>query len=329
MIKYHCDQCSQEIKPLYKFCPICGSEVPQRTIMGKIKEEKLKEPIFCPQCKTENWNYSLYCIDCGEDIYRNTSIKYFFCPNCSEKNAINANSCFNCVLSFDEWFSQSGKVAENLGFKGNLLLLETMNEITYNFLTFGNIDIGRSQTNRVVIQSDLVSSHHCNINVKDGKLIDLKSTNGTYVNRSNKKIDQLELGRIDEFNIAGSFTFNVIKDENSFGFRLTAILDEEEINKHSDDQALNKLRKEYFILLSGDSNFYIRKFDGELKFDRTREEDFYFIKYQGGYFYFTEDSEGATDRLVHNNHYQFPNNWEVKLESFDNSEIPSDSKITA
>jgi len=329
MIKFHCDQCGQKIHPSAKFCPICGSEVPQRTMMERIKQEKIKEPIFCPQCKVENWNYSLYCVDCGEDIYKKTSIDYFHCPNCGEKNLFKANSCFNCVLSFDEWFSQSGKVAERLGFKGNLILHETMNEIIYKFLTYGKIDIGRSDSNAVVINSDLVSSRHCSIDITIGKLSDLGSTNGTYVNRSNKKIDQIELGRIDEFNIAGSFTFKVIKDENSFGIRLTAILDEEESNKHSDNQALNKLRKEYFILLSGDSDFYIRKFDGELMFNRTREEDFYSIKYRSGYFYFSENSEEATDRLVHNNYYQFPNNWEVKLESFDNSEIPNDSKITA
>lgn len=71
------------------------------------------------------------------------------------------------------------------------------------------ITIGRVQGNDIVLPKGNISKRHARIVVKDGKyiLVDLKSTNGTYLN--GRQITSPIVFRADDTIIIGDFTFSI------------------------------------------------------------------------------------------------------------------------
>jgi len=307
----HCNNCGSELHSTYLFCPFCGEETPKRTIIGKIIEEKIKTPIFCPHCKKENLQNALFCSSCGEGLYNRPQDKFQYCPYCGEKNRSNTRHCFNCAKNFNDWYDMQGAVAEKLGYSGDFSLYEKMTETYYNFYTKGNITIGRSEENDICIPCQWVSAKHCKFNISNQKFTDLNSSNGTFINRSDEKIKTVTFTQTGEFNLAGVFTFTVIKTKFLFIFRLTAVLDEKECEKVGNIQKINQLRNHYFILVNGNDNIYIRKLDGEIITDTENMKDVYCISIKNKKYYFSELSKNIENKLILKTHNNFPVNWEI------------------
>ena len=314
-MKMFCQFCSEELHPTYKFCPYCGGEAPRGTIVGKLTEEIIEEPIYCPHCKKENIQEALYCSDCGESIYQKPSTTTYFCPDCGTKIPTSTRHCFSCKLHIEKWFAQEGKVAEKLGWKGDLDLYEKMNEFYYHFILKDSLSLGRGNDNDIVLLCEWVSRDHCVFNNKKKEMIDLESANGTFINRNDKRVKQVKFGNIDEFNIAGVFTYTVHKSKNIFAFCLTAILDEKECRQVSDIKELNAQRKHYYILVSGDDSLHIRKFDGKIIEEIEKLEDVYSFTTNEGYLYYTDHSKDINKKLIMANKNQLPANWVLQSEN--------------
>ena len=306
-----CINCSEILHSSYNFCPYCGYEAPRGTIVGKIAEQKIDDPIFCPVCKKENLQLALYCSGCGEPMYQKPSTSSYFCPQCGKKIPLAARYCFSCKLNIQEWFAQEGKIAEKLGWTGDLTLYEKMNEFYYHFKVSNKTTVGREHDNDVVMPCEWVSVHHCVFDNDKNELVDLESSNGTFINRSDKRIQKVKFGNIDEFNIASTFTYTVHKQKNLFAFRLTAILDENECKKVSDFKEVNEQRKHFYILISGDDSLHIRKFDGKIIFEVEKPEDVYSFTIKKNFFYYSDYSKDIKNQLIMKTKNKMPANWQI------------------
>ncbi|MEA3499910.1 MAG: zinc ribbon domain-containing protein [Candidatus Marinimicrobia bacterium] len=307
----HCNNCGRKLHPAYIFCPFCGEEAPMRTIVGEISEEKIKNPIFCPHCKKENLENALFCSSCGNDIYNRPKSEFQYCPYCGEKNRSNARHCFNCVNKFNDWYDKKGKIADKLGISGELSLYEKMNKIHYHFFFDGKITIGKDEKNKISIPCDWISKQHCEFDIKKQKFVDLDSTNGSFINRSDKNVKEKKFSGIDEFNIAGAFTFSVIKSGSFFAFRLSAVIDEKSCKEVGDIQRINSLRNHYFILINGNDKIFIRKQDGRIIANPEKINEFYSIEIQDRKFYYSEISKNIEDELILKDRNILPVNWEM------------------
>ncbi|MEA1986110.1 MAG: zinc ribbon domain-containing protein [Candidatus Marinimicrobia bacterium] len=307
----HCNNCSRELHPTYSFCPYCGEAVPMRTIMSKITEEKIENPIFCPHCKKENLENALFCSSCGKDIYNRPNGEFQYCPYCGEKNRSNARHCFNCVNKFNDWYEKKGTIADKLGISGELSLYEKMNKIHYHFFFDGKITIGKDEKNKISIPCDWISKQHCEFDIKKQKFVDLDSTNGSFINRSDKNIKEKKFSGIDEFNIAGAFTFSVIKSGSFFAFRLSAVIDEKSCKEVGDIQKINSLRNHYFILINGNDKIFIRKQDGRIIANPEKLSECYSIEIQDRKFYYSEISKNIENELILKDRNILPVNWEI------------------
>ena len=309
-MNFKCNQCGAELHPLDNFCSTCGAEAPRKTVFVEVKKAKIVNPIYCHVCKTKNNKNALYCSECGEQIYKKTQAKQIYCPNCGEKNSSDAKLCFNCSLSFNDWFSMRGDVAKNLGLKGELRITEKMTGVSYYFINQPKMSMGRNADNDIVIPCNWISGKHCVMDLESKKLIDVGSTNGTFINRKPDRIKTVSLHLVSEFNIAGSFTFKITKGDNFFAFRLGAILDEDECRRNGDGNAFDKLRKIYFISVNGDCEIQMRKLDGHIDTELKPNQDYYKIKIKNGFYYYSDESRGISEQLVFKDIFNLPKNWE-------------------
>lgn len=310
-MKILCDQCGEPILQQGNFCSYCGSEAPGKTMIFDDHEVQIENPVFCPDCKSDLPGDALFCHSCGDSVFSLPNKECLFCPLCKEKNSINTRICCQCKLSFSDWFSMKGVVAEKLGYQGDLVLLETMTQTTYRFFQKKEISIGRSNDNDVVIPCQWVSSRHCIIDLRRFLLIDLDSSNNTYINRSSEPVQRVNLQQIKEFNIAGSFTFNVMQSKNIFVFQLSAVVDEQQLINHSNPKAIDELRKIYFIIPIGDGDVVIRKMDGMIESKRSIQQEYYQIKIERGYYYFSDFSKNIQNLLVLKRQTNLPINWKI------------------
>jgi len=308
---FHCENCGTKINPYYNFCPFCGSQAPQKTVVHKSKEEHIKDGIFCSYCKIKNLKDALYCSSCGESLFQKPTSKHLYCPQCGEKNSISAKHCFNCNLSLPDWFSMKGEIATRLGYQGNLILLEKMTDVYYHFYIQKKVTIGRVKDNDIIIPCEWISSRHCSFDLESGKLIDQDSSNGTFINRSKDKISSISIQQINEFNIADAFTFSVVQSKNLFIFRLTSVLDEKECKKASNFKEISELRKHYFILVFGDDEILIRKMDGKIIDETESSQDYYRIALINKKYYYTEFSKNIDKQLILKKFNKLPVNWKI------------------
>lgn len=308
---FHCENCGTIINPHYNFCPFCGSQAPQKTVVLKSKEEYIKEGFFCLYCKVKNLRDALYCSSCGESLFKKPSNKHLYCPQCGEKNSIAAKHCFSCVLSLPDWFSMRGEIADRLGYQGNLVLLEKMTDMHYNFYMQKKVTMGRAKDNDIIIPCEWVSSRHCSFDLKSGKLVDQDSSNGTFINRSKERISSMLIPQIHEFNIADSFTFTVIQLKNLCVIRLTAVLDEKECKKVSNFTKITELRKYYYIFVLGDDEILIRKMDGKIVNETESTQDYYRIAIINKKYYYTEFSKMIEKQLILKKFNKLPVNWKI------------------
>ena len=307
----HCSKCGKEISNSVNFCPHCGAEAPRCTILaGKEEKEIIDNPRYCPECGKQNIAEALYCSDCGVPVFDKPKQEIVYCGKCGKKNSSKDDICIGCGMVFDDWFGMKGEIARKLGYTGNLTLTEKMTGKTYYFLNQKFFTIGRADDNDLVIPCSWVSGHHCKFDLQNNKFIDT-SSNGTFINRQPEHITDVPASYVNEFNLAGSFTFQVIKSENHFVFHLGAILDEDECRKHGDGLAFDKLRKEYFILYKGDFKVNIQKFDGLILNRLKTDSDYYTISVENGRYYYSDKKRQIKNKLILKELNHLPDNWKT------------------
>ena len=106
-------------------------------------------------------------------------------------------------------------------------------------LSDGEISLGRAEDNSIVLSAEEVSRHHAKICCRDGKtiLVDLKSMNGTYVNR--QRIVERVLSHEDEIWFGAKCKL-VFRDDTHYG-KDDETFDKQDSNIFKD---LNKIRAE-------------------------------------------------------------------------------------
>jgi len=186
-----------------------------------------------------------------------------------------------------------------------------MNDISYHFIWDKTISIGRHADNYIQIPAPWVSGYHCKLDLKNNLIIDLDSKNGTYVNRNSQPVNNFPIDQVYEFNIAGIFTFTVLKIANAFIFRLTAILNQTLCGRMANMHVLDEIRKHYYILLTGDTDIYIYKINGQIVQPFEHMEETYQIGISNHFFYFSDTSQNVSDRLILKKIKNIPVNWEI------------------
>jgi DNA-directed RNA polymerase subunit RPC12/RpoP len=314
-MEMYCIKCSAPLGAFDNYCCFCGAEAPRGTIAADVEARKIEKGIYCPHCGHTNLKEALFCSDCGKHLYEKPRHSPFFCPRCAGRNSLTADYCFKCSISFKEWFAMKGEIAAELGYKGNFILFETMNNLFYHFIKDDSFTIGRGSDNDFVLPAGWVSSRHCTIDLKNNRLLDNGSANGTYINRKGDKIKSVPLNMVGEFNIAGIFTFNVVHNADLFIFRLTAVLDEEGLKKQGILNMFNELRDHYFILIKGSAAITIRKMDGEILDSSDEKMEYFTIEINEDGYYFSDQERGLKRRLLLKKYNNLPINWNITMDS--------------
>ena len=312
-MEMYCIKCSAPLGAFDNYCSYCGAETPRGTIIPDLQPCEIEDGVYCPHCAHVNHKDALFCASCGIHLYEKPSISPFTCPQCSKKNSVDAAFCYSCRLHFKEWFSMRGEIAKDLGYEGDFILFETMNTVFYHFINTSQIKIGRGEDNDLVLPSGWASGRHCILDLKKWRLIDHGSTNGTYINRKGDKINSVSLNTVREFNIAGVFTFTVIRSGKLFIYRLTAILDEDGLQREGCLDLFNELRNHYYIIIGGEGTINIRKMDGEILTSSDEKMEYFAIDIQKNGYFFTDEDRDIQQKLLLKKYNNLPVNWQVTL----------------
>lgn len=307
-----CEVCGKDLHPSHLFCPWCGADAPRGTRIGTVEPENILEPQYCPACGHPCPEGSSFCTSCSHNHFKmvenNLSV---YCPVCGVKNSTKAKVCYGCSLSLGDWFLQKGEAAIRLGQTLPFILNETMNGLSYNFTNADKISIGRSPENDICIPCSFVSGYHLEIDMKNNRLKDISSTNGTFVNRKPEQITSIPLDTVSEFNIAGNFTFTLVKNNAFFAMRLTAILEEDECRRSGDGNAFDMLRKNYFAFVKENGKILIGKTNGKLVLEPRIEEIYWELEHIDKYFYLSDPDQGVYGQLIKKEGDGLAANWQV------------------
>lgn len=312
-MKVFCGKCRNELSPLWQYCCYCGAKAPLQTATVNSIPPEIKDGVFCISCSNKNPKDAIYCTACGSELHKKPQAQLFFCPACGKENETKNKFCFACSIDFSEWFAMEGLIATELGYEGNLILQETMTNIEYHFLYQNKVSLGRKDDDDIIISDRHVSSLHCVFNLKKWILEDRNSTNGVFVNKSPKRIASIDLSSIEELNIASIFTFTVYMNKNLFCLRLTAVLQNADLDEVQSSYEINKLRNHIFVLIGGNDEFGIRKTDGEIVSSSGGIDEYYLIRIKDGHYYYSDISNGISNRLVLKANNNFPINWKIKF----------------
>ncbi|MCK5154170.1 MAG: FHA domain-containing protein [Spirochaetales bacterium] len=308
-----CELCGKNLHDDNLFCPWCGADAPRGTRKGEPKPENITEPQFCPLCGYPCPEGSTFCTSCGHNHFKKPEDELpLYCPVCGSKNSSKAQICYQCSHSLADWFSPKGEAARRQGQTIPFVLNETMNGFTYYFTNADKISIGRSSDNDICIPCSFVSGHHMEIDMKNSKLVDLSSTNGTYINRKPEKIGKVYLNIVNEFNLAGNFTFTLVRNNAFFAIRLSAILEEDECRRNGDGNAFDDLRKSYQVAVEGNGKILIGKTNGKLAIDTRVEEIYWEIEHDQDYMYLSDPVQGVYKQLIKKQGDGLAPNWRVE-----------------
>lgn len=309
-----CNQCGYELHPSDPYCSVCGTPS-GATVRADARKPEIPGAIHCPTCGEKNVLDALHCAECSQHIYRFPEGQFLYCPRpgCGKKNHPTAKICSQCGLSFTDWRSMRGLVADMIGWQGSVRLHETMNEISYVILPRKQVQIGRDARHGILIPCQWVSAQHCYVDLDKGELVDTDSTNGTFVNQKDTQIGRMPLTQVLEFNVGGFFTFHVTRCGRVFAIRLSSIIDEPNCAQHGDPFAFEELRRTYFILSMGDGEVNVRKYDGLAQAKPKGGEKYSRLSIESGYYYFSDPSTGFEDQLIMKKHNPLPRNWKIEL----------------
>jgi hypothetical protein len=309
-----CIRCGEEISPLAKFCPFCGEEAPRSTLPADLNVPPLTKGYYCSVCRYLNLTDALFCEDCGHNLFVRDTTQRLFCPKCKVENPSSSHFCYKCQLNLDAWFEQKGTIADDVGYVGDFSLFETMNRINYHFYHQPVISIGRAKENSIPLSCQFVSAKHLEIDLEKGILCDLASSNGTFINYKPEKIQQpVPLTRLEEWNVAGVFTFGVLLGEGWMAFSIKEILNSDPCNACLVQSQCENWRQQFHIAITGDGEIYIRRFDGHLEIEPTPGHEYFSVNIEDGYFYLSDLTRKINHQLLLKRHNRLPMNWKLEL----------------
>ena len=96
--------------------------------------------------------------------------------------------------------------------------------------------------------------------------------------------------------------------------RLTAILDQEGLRREGCIDALDELRKHYFILIAGKGKINIRKMDGEILSAADEQMEYFTVDVQADGVFFTDEDRDIKDKLLLKKYNNLPVNWQFEFE---------------
>lgn len=318
----HCDQCGLTLSPTAGFCPVCGSEAPRVTLPAQtekaVESSPLQNPRYCPTCSELNELGHLFCQACGAKLLAQSAGEHSYCPVCGKKNNADAKRCYHCSYSLEDWWHQRGKVAEEFGLQGSFTLRETMTNTFFHYRAMDQLTFGRSEENDVTLPCMFISKCHCAISVNDNLLEDLESANGTYT-REEGQVTSIPLALVQEFNLAGIFTFRLFRQGRAMFLYLADILEKKEILRNmvrgTNPDYFDHLQR-HFWLLGNHFHLHIRKIDSQPFFKPLANEDYYQLNNENGFFYLqggTGSSSASKLLLKAHNRFWLPRNWQVIL----------------
>ena len=188
-----------------------------------------------------------------------------------------------------------------------------MNNSYYHFIADKLFTIGRDQTNSLSIPCKMLSGLHCTFNMEENKLVDIGSSNGTFVNRDPSPVSSAKLNNIDELNIAGTFTFKMTNYSNSFVIKLRNILKDKICNNCSHTRMCEELYHHYYIFPYGDAEICIKKQSGEITDEIEAQNDSCLIEIKNGKYYFTDQQKNVENQLIRTKNNVLPVNIKVTL----------------
>ncbi len=206
-----------------KICPECGeSNLEDAIFCIKCGKKFRKETITCPHCKAVVQSGSLYCSNCGKKIEtapdfeedgKTMMIHYAtVCDYCGALATGDQAYCEKCGRPLREMIEdEDAEVTMLLGTDdGNTAFLEFFENglvrrihLNGEFTRIGSGDNG----NDYVLPSSKVSRIHMEVHKVGGRFFiqDLNSTNGTYLNDANVKIEpgkEIEVRSGDRIRVA-------------------------------------------------------------------------------------------------------------------------------
>ncbi len=307
-----CERCGRSLHPDNLFCPACGAQAPRGTRIGDAEPERLKSPVHCPSCGQPCPEDARFCTACGAGIFdRPATGSAVYCPSCGTGNSSAARVCGRCGMSLDDWFQRKGEAAKQLGVTAPFGLVESYNGITYRFLDGSPLSFGRNPGNDITIPCAFVSGRHLDLHPTGNSLADRGSTNGTYINRSPERINAVPLDLVSEFNLAGYFTFTIVRAEGLSAFRLSAILEEDECRRNGSGPAFDALRKVWYIFMNDGASVLVGKTDGKVAAVPKQEEVYWKLEKADGYMYFSDPDEDVNNLLVQKGGVDLPINWKI------------------
>jgi len=175
-----------------------------------------------------------------------------------------------------------------------------------NFVVFckESIAIGRDDDNDIVIPSDWVSNNHCLIAFKNGVLIDNNSTNGTFVDSTDKNITEAGFGSFKYFNIAGAFEFELIqfsassKQGISYLMRLNRVTDLEVFKDNKTRELIQSLFNTEFIFLHQGDGMCLNKISGQISNCEQKEDSELIIEAVNNNFVLSDKSQSLRQKRI-------------------------------
>lgn len=148
--------------------------------------------------------------------------------------------------------------------KNKLIIIDrfTMRNIVIfnsNFIT-----IGRNENKcDIVLKSNWVSSEHCVIDFTKKKVTDKSSTNGTYINKIHKEIEEYAIDSIEILNIAEAFEFKIDRYDGFYIFKVVKVFDSDLLK--NEIEYIQGLFNTDFIWLEDNSSFAVDVYNNQIK----------------------------------------------------------------
>ncbi|MCD4829235.1 MAG: FHA domain-containing protein [Candidatus Cloacimonetes bacterium] len=176
-----------------------------------------------------------------------------------------------------------------------LVILDNYSLRNYVLFTGPRITLGRDDDNDIILQSSFVSGKHAAIDFIRNRLTDLNTTNGTFAD-DKTRIEELPLGDVAWFDLAGSMVFSLRHFEGGIHFGLQKILDPELLDNPDKRSYNQSLLNTVFIWLTEGGRCRIHKVSGQVNASAGSDGEQIVITRRGDYFLFTDVSRNMHEQ---------------------------------
>lgn len=333
-----CHHCHSNRAPEDDYCFLCG-EPHVEVIFSSNSPINLptEKPIHCPHCNTHLPKDSFFCTACGDSIFtKPRDSDPIHCPWCGEKSPQEKHKCASCNNILSHWFEMRGKIAEQRGISGHVILEHLPSGKLIHILPYENISIGRSFNSKIPVICPAISGTHCTLDLKHNLLIDDDSTNGTFYKSRTNKITQAPIDSLEIFSLGRNFDINSYKINNAYYLNLGSInydplCDNCTYKTNKKPKCNATLAKSHFFPGVNDREIIFKKSDGYPVSKKNNDYDYFTLSIRGGRYYFTDESVDIVNRLILSQHNYHLNKSLLKRKSkstHSHQRIPENSYLT-